>query len=384
MSNEETAKVKKKGKRKIILLLILMTLFAVGIGVGFYFYRQSMNYFVTENARITTTLISIMPSVTGTLDRYLIFEGKYVSENEVIGWVEHLETFRSPFDGVVVRSYAVQNQVVWPMEPLAVIADISNLHIQANIEETYITRIQRGQSVSVRIDAFGNRQFSGYVSEIGKVTDAEITGNAIFFNTGGTFTKVTQLIPVKINLIDDINLENFIGLNARVRIALTASASDTMRRIGEQDNGRAVIRSVYTTLGYVVEQIYVEAGNHVSAGQILGVLDTKDLANEILNAEAALRIAEISLAAAEHSYDTRRILQDAGAGIPLYEMQHLEFRLQSAIASRQQAQAMLDVARAAMERSIIRSPIDGIVTSVFAREGAIGLGLLFVIEGAAD
>ena len=71
-------------------------------------------------------------------------EGQYVKENEIIGYVEHLETFRSPFDGLVVRSYAVQNQVVWLSEPLAVIADINNLHIRANIEETHIIKIQKG------------------------------------------------------------------------------------------------------------------------------------------------------------------------------------------------------------------------------------------------
>lgn len=152
MSKEQTTEVKKKGNGKIILVLLITMALIAGVIIGIHFYRKSANYLVTENARVTTNLISITPTVTGTLDRFTIYEGRYVKENEIVGWVEHLETFRSPFDGIVVRSSAAQNQVVSPMEALAVIADINNLHIQANIEEIYITRIQRGQAVIVTLE----------------------------------------------------------------------------------------------------------------------------------------------------------------------------------------------------------------------------------------
>ena len=258
MTNEQTTEsaakaVKKKGKGKIIFVLILTALLIAGVYIGLRFYQQSTNYFVTENARVTTNLISIMPSVAGILSGYTITDGQYVKENEIIGYVKHLETFRSPFDGLVVRSNAAQNQVVFPSEPLAVIANINNLHIRANIEETHITRIKRGQRVIVTIDALGNREFTGYVSEIGKVTDAEITGNVMFFNTGGTFTKVTQLILVKINITDDIKRENFIGLNAMLRIDLTLTVSDTSSRIKAPADNATAGRSVYTTLGQISE-----------------------------------------------------------------------------------------------------------------------------------
>jgi len=222
MSDNQTTEVKekKKGKGKAVLLLISMLVIASGIGFGFHFYWQGANYLVTDNARVTTNLISIVPPISGKLEKIAMHEGRYVSQNQVIGWVGDSASLRSPIDGLIVKSYAVQNQIVSPHSPVAVIADIDNLHIQANIEETDIKRVQLGQRVTVTIDAFGNRQFSGYVSEIGWVTQAELAGNATFFTTGGTFTRVTQLIPVKINILDDINLNSVIGVSARVRIAL--------------------------------------------------------------------------------------------------------------------------------------------------------------------
>lgn len=216
---ENTEKSKGKGKAKFIVIAVVLVI-AAGVGFGINYFVQAANYVVTENARITTNLASVIPTVPGRLERFTLYEGRHVQEDEVIGWVENSESFRAPFNGVVVRTHAEQEQLVSPMEPLAIIADLENLHIQANIEETYINRIEIGREVIVNIDAFGRKQFTGYVSDIGRVTDAELTGTAMFFNTGGTFTKVTQIIPVRIHLIDDINLSNMIGLNATVRIPL--------------------------------------------------------------------------------------------------------------------------------------------------------------------
>jgi len=217
----EVKEDKKKGKGKLVLVLILTLALAAGAGFGFHFYWQGANYVVTDNARVTTNIISIISPMTGTLERYTLYEGRRVEENEIIGWIENGGALRAPINGLVMRSNAVENQVVSPMEPIAVIADTGRIHIEANIEETDIMRIQRGQTAVVTIDALGSRQFTGYVSQIGRITQAELTGSALFFNTGGTFTRVTHLIPVEIVILDDVNLESLIGVNARVRIRLS-------------------------------------------------------------------------------------------------------------------------------------------------------------------
>lgn len=220
MSNDNKNVKKKKGKSKVIIVLVLTLLLAGGAGIGSYFIWQSTGYLTTDNARVTTTLISVMPSIPGTLERFNIYEGRYVTANEILGWVENDQAMRSPVDGIVIHTSASQGQTVSVMEPLAIIADINNIHIQANIEETDITKLRRGQPVIVTIDTFGSREFTGYISEIGRITAAELSGQSMFFNTGGNFTRVTHLIPIEIRLTDDINLDNFIGVNARVRIPL--------------------------------------------------------------------------------------------------------------------------------------------------------------------
>jgi RND family efflux transporter MFP subunit len=385
MINEQTTEVKKKGKGKIILVLLLTLALATGAAIGFYFIWRGAGYLVTDNARVTTALIAIAPDIQGRLERFTAHEGSRVSENEIIGWVEGGEAMRSPVRGLVIHTNTVQGQAVSPMEPIAVIADLNRLHVVANIEETDITKIQVGQPAIVTIDPFGNRQFNGYISEIGHITSAELTGNAMFFNTGGTFTRVTHLIPVKINILDDIDLESLIGVNARVRIPLRSetaprqTCSEPTNIISAKGTVESVqTRNVYTTLGSIIERVNVETGDIVRRGQILATLETAELNVQLQTAEAALKIAEIDLATAEHNYEILSGVYASG-DLPRNNLQQSEFALQSAVAHRAQAQTMLDAARIPLERSILKSPINGAVTEVIAKEGEIGMGRMFAI-----
>jgi multidrug resistance efflux pump len=71
--------------------------------------------------------------------------------------------------------------------------------------------------VDIKIDAYPGQNFKGYVSHIGKAA------NSIFnpfsnITTSGTFSKTTQLLPVKIILVNAKDLTLYPGFNATVRI----------------------------------------------------------------------------------------------------------------------------------------------------------------------
>jgi len=187
------------------------------IVIGGSMWRNA-GFLTIDNARVTTTLIPVSVSTPGVLERFAIQEGQHIREDEVLGWVEGGEAMRSPIDGLVIQTNATQGQVVSPMETIAIISDMGSLHIQAYIEETSIARIHVGQVAYVSIDPLGGQRFNGYISEIGHATSAEMAGQGMFFNMSGAITRVTRLIPIKINIADDIRLDNFIGVNASVRI----------------------------------------------------------------------------------------------------------------------------------------------------------------------
>lgn len=79
----------------------------------------------------------------------------------------------SPIDGKVVQLSAQEGEVVItgtmnnPGSVIAVIADLSEILVQAEVGETEITGIRVGQEARVRVDALPGRVFEGRVAEIG-------------------------------------------------------------------------------------------------------------------------------------------------------------------------------------------------------------------------
>jgi len=111
----------------------------------------------------------------------------------------------------------VKGEVLTPGMEIATIADTGHMYIKANIEETDIFHIQPGQKVDIEIDAYPRQTFSGYVESIGQATSSAL-GTSLSLNTSGTYSKVTQLIPVHIAIINTDNLILMPGMNAAVRI----------------------------------------------------------------------------------------------------------------------------------------------------------------------
>ncbi|MPN18416.1 Multidrug export protein EmrA [bioreactor metagenome] len=96
------------------------------------------------------------------------------------------------------------------------IVDSTDVWVSANIDETYIGKIDVGQSATFTIDAFPGRTFKGEVREVGAATGSQFTllPNE---NTSGSYTKLTQKPPVKITVMDENNYLKP-GMSAVIRI----------------------------------------------------------------------------------------------------------------------------------------------------------------------
>lgn len=215
-TKDDASKAPSKTKNRIMGIIAVVILVAVGI--SFFVFWQQGKYFKTENAKVTTELYKVTPSVPGRLIKLTVQEGSRVKANEVIGRVENGGYLKSPIDGEIIKVDGTLNEMVAPTNVVAVVADTENMYIGANIEETDIGKIKEGQDVIVQLDAFPGKKFTGTVSSIDKLTQTALTGNQLSFSTGGTYTKVTQLIPVQIKLRDQVELQSYIGTNATVKI----------------------------------------------------------------------------------------------------------------------------------------------------------------------
>jgi HlyD family secretion protein len=94
-------------------------------------------------------------------------------------------TIRSTLDGIItylpvnegeIAIVGVQNQ---PGTVLMTIADMSVITAEVKVDETDIVNVKLGQEAKIKVDALGDRQLMGHVSEV---------GNSALTRTGGTAT----------------------------------------------------------------------------------------------------------------------------------------------------------------------------------------------------
>jgi membrane fusion protein (multidrug efflux system) len=112
---------------------------------------------------------------------------------------------RSPLDGVVSRTFVADGEYVTPGQRIALLHNPDEIWIEALIKETVVRRIAVGQPVEITIDAYPDRSFAGTVERIGHAATSEFTLLPTP-NPSGTFTKVTQRIPVRVTLAQESDL----------------------------------------------------------------------------------------------------------------------------------------------------------------------------------
>ena len=110
-------------------------------------------------------------------------------------------TVTSPIDGVVAKKIANIGEVIKPGQPVCVIIDLNNIWLEANLEETKVEHVRPGQLVDLKVDAYPKTEFTGKVVSIGAAAASEFS-LIPESRSAGNFTKVTQRIPIRIEVID--------------------------------------------------------------------------------------------------------------------------------------------------------------------------------------
>ena len=191
----------------------------VGAGVAAYFIYEGTFYYQTDNAKVDAQIYQLTAHASGKLVKMLAIPGQQVTAGQVLARVNDGPDILSPVDGTITDVRLDKGDYVNASDVLMTVANTADVSITANVEESNILKIRRGQPVSVSLDAYG-RSFDGYVETVSPVTSSKLSGALTSFTTSGTYTKVTQLLPVKIKLRDAVDLADIIGTNATVKIRI--------------------------------------------------------------------------------------------------------------------------------------------------------------------
>jgi cobalt-zinc-cadmium efflux system membrane fusion protein len=80
-------------------------------------------------------------------------------------------TLRAPFSGVVTKFDVAAGEVVEPDKELFTVADISTVWVLADVYERDLSKITRDGTVSIKVDAYPDRTFTGRITHVSDIID---------------------------------------------------------------------------------------------------------------------------------------------------------------------------------------------------------------------
>lgn len=120
----------------------------------------------------------------------------------------------------------------------------------------------------------------------------------------------------------------------------------------------------------VVDEVFVKAGQHVKAGELLLRMEQREFNAALLETRARVARTRIATEKAERELSRTQELFDRGL-IAQEELKDAELQRAAALAEEESAKAAEAVAAVALERTEMRAPFDGIVVARNAWKGAM-------------
>jgi membrane fusion protein (multidrug efflux system) len=130
-------------------------------------------------------------------------------------------TISAPVSGRIGKKSIEPGQFIQVSQPLMTIVDNNTFWVVANFKETQVQHLHAGMEAELTIDAFPKEKIKGKVVSIAESTGAK-TSLLPPDNSSGNFVKVTQRIPVKIEISDLAKYKSMLraGMSLEVSIPL--------------------------------------------------------------------------------------------------------------------------------------------------------------------
>lgn len=211
--------------KKMVLINIITIIVLIVIGVvGFYFWNNATSYVSTDNAKVDGDQMKIASPASGEIKSLDVKQGEKLKKGDKVaevaaqgeGGQSKEMSIKMPKDGTIVKTDGMEGSMAQAGNPIAYAYNLDDLYITANVDEKDVADIEKGNDVDVDIDG-QKATVSGKVDQIG---DATATSFSLMpsSNSDGNYTKVSQVVPVRISLDSEPSKNVVPGMNAEVKI----------------------------------------------------------------------------------------------------------------------------------------------------------------------
>jgi multidrug resistance efflux pump len=122
----------------------------------------------------------------------------------------------APFAGVVLEILKREGEGTMDLEPVIVFADVTNLRVRAEIDERYVSQLQRGQQTLVHGPGLGPQKLPGQIAVI-----KQLMGKKTVFTHDASERKDLDVLQVLIEMAPDFSAP--LGLQVDVDIEVQDS-----------------------------------------------------------------------------------------------------------------------------------------------------------------
>lgn len=128
---------------------------------------------------------------------------------------------KAPIDGVIaslpirVGQYAL---TTFQTTPLLTIADMSEIRVEVQVDETDVTSVKPGQKAKIKVDALGDKELDGVVKEVGQAPITQGPGGLSSLSTTSQEAKDFKVVISLVNLTDEVRNALRPGMSATATI----------------------------------------------------------------------------------------------------------------------------------------------------------------------
>lgn len=223
--------------RLILIEIALIAVLGLVAGAAYYVYWQGQHYVRSSDAQLGGNLVAVLApaagQVTGTLPQLGTREqsgATLASIRTVASAAQGSQALPTPVDvpvrapvtGRLAALDVVPGQYVAAGEPVGQLVAFAGNTVTAYIPETEVQSVRVGQYVDVYIDAYPGDTFPGRVAAIVPATQASLS-LLPSTQSSGSFTKVTQRVPVVVRFANPSGAQLYMGLSVEVRVHIAGN-----------------------------------------------------------------------------------------------------------------------------------------------------------------
>ncbi|MDN5637216.1 MAG: HlyD family efflux transporter periplasmic adaptor subunit [Staphylococcus equorum] len=211
--------------KKMVLINVITIVVLVIIGVvGFHFYNQATGFVSTDNAKVDGEQIKVSAPAAGEIKSFDVKNNEKLSKGDKVAEIatkgedgqSQKMDIKMPQDGTIVKIDGMEGSMAQAGSPIAYAYNLDDSYITANVDEKDIADVEEGKDVNITLDG-EDAELKGKVEEVGKATASSFSMMPST-NSDGNYTKVSQVVPVKISLDSKPSNNVVPGMNAEVKI----------------------------------------------------------------------------------------------------------------------------------------------------------------------